>query len=109
MAEPFVVFVTAGSAAEAERIARALVEEELAACVNLLSPIRSIYRWEGKVEQSDEVLLVAKTTAESFERLRARVVELHSYECPEVVGWSIEKGHEPYLRWIEASVRPAGD
>ncbi|MFO7155782.1 MAG: divalent-cation tolerance protein CutA [Pseudomonadota bacterium] len=105
MAEPFVVFVTAGSAEEAERIARALVEDKLAACVNLLAPIQSIYRWEGKVEQSEEVLLVVKTTSEAFEKLRARVIELHGYECPEVVGWSIQRGHGPYLRWIDESVR----
>lgn len=105
MAEPFVVFVTAGSAEEAERIARALVEDKLAACVNLLAPIQSIYRWEGKVEQSEEVLLVVKTTSEAFEKLRARVIELHGYECPEVVGWSIQRGHGRYLRWIDESVR----
>lgn len=109
MAESIVVFVTVASMGEGERIARALVEERLAACANLLSPVRSIYRWEGKVEQGEEVLLVIKSTAEAFEALRARVLELHGYACPEIVAWPIGMGHAPYLRWIEESVeRPPG-
>lgn len=104
MSEPIVVFVTAGSMEEAEKLGRALVEERLAACANLLSPVRSIYRWEGKVEEAEEVLLVVKSTAEAFEALRARVLELHGYECPEIVGWPIGMGNGPYLRWIEESV-----
>lgn len=94
------VFVTAGSPEEGERLARALVEERLAACVNRITPVRSIYRWEGKVEQSEEELLVIKTRRSLFDHVKKRVQELHSYSVPEIVALPIVEGSEGYLRWL---------
>ncbi|MBW7996722.1 MAG: divalent-cation tolerance protein CutA [Candidatus Glassbacteria bacterium] len=94
------VFVTVGSENDALLIARTVVEERLAACGNVLGSVRSIYRWQGKVEDELEVLLMLKTRAALFESLRSRVVELHAYEVPEVVALPIEAGHGPYLDWI---------
>jgi periplasmic divalent cation tolerance protein len=102
-----VVLVTAPSPEKAAAMARVIVEEKLAACVNLVAPIRSIYRWEGKVCDEPEALMVIKTREGLFERLRERIVALHDYECPEILALPIERGHEPYLRWIGAST--AGD
>lgn len=94
------VFVTAGSPEEGERLARALVEERLAACVNRITPVRSIYRWEGKVEQSEEELLVIKTRRGLFDHVKKRVQELHSYSVPEIIALPIVEGSEGYLRWL---------
>ncbi len=104
MTDFIVIFVTAGSESEAETIAKALVEEQLAACVNILSPIRSIYRWEGKVADDREWLLVIKTRAERFAAIEARVKALHSYQVPEVIALPIVAGAEGYLRWLQESV-----
>jgi len=109
MSDAIVVLVTVPNAQTAETLGEALVGEELAACVNLLPPIRSIYRWQGAVERASELLLVIKTTRAGFERLRARVVELHPYEVPEVIALAMEAGHAPYLRWIADSVKAPGD
>ncbi|HZM52800.1 MAG TPA: divalent-cation tolerance protein CutA [Vicinamibacteria bacterium] len=95
-----------GAPPDAERIARALVEERLAACVNVVPGVVSIYRWKGKVEQEAELLLVIKTLAPRVEALKARLLELHPYELPEVVVLPIGGGHAPYLAWIEDQVRP---
>lgn len=100
MTDCIVVFVTAGSEAEAETIAKALVEEQLAACVNILPPIRSIYRWEEKVADDREWLLVIKTRVERFPVVEARVKALHSYQVPEVIALPIVQGSEGYLRWL---------
>ncbi len=89
---------------EATQIARTLVEERLAACVNLVPGLRSIYRWEGEVHEDPERLAVIKTTLPLFESMRARLVELHPYDCPEVIALPVERGHSPYLEWIRASV-----
>jgi periplasmic divalent cation tolerance protein len=105
MTDVRVVLVTCPSADTAASLARALVEEGLAACGNLVPGVRSIYRWEGKVVDEPEVLLVLKTTAARFEALRARVVALHPYEVPEVVSLAVEAGHAPYLAWVEAGTR----
>ena len=94
------VFVTAANADDAARIARVLVEERLAACGNVIGPIRSIYRWQGEVHDEPEVMLVLKTRAELFENLRGRVVELHPYDVPEIIALPLEAGHGPYLDWI---------
>jgi periplasmic divalent cation tolerance protein len=96
------VLVTAGSPAEARRLARALVERRLAACVNL-HPIRSVYRWKGKVEEAREVALAVKTTRARFPALRAAVRELHSYEVPCILALPVAEGHAPYLRWVRES------
>lgn len=95
-----VVFITAGKADEAGRIAEALVGERLAACCTLVRPVHSIYRWKGEVCRDEEILIIAKTRSALFEQLRARVKELHSYEVPEIVSLPIVEGHAPYLDWI---------
>jgi periplasmic divalent cation tolerance protein len=94
------LYITVPSRDVAEKIARALVEERLAPCVNIISGVRSIYRWKGKVEAASEVCLIAKSRAELFETLEKRVKELHPYDCPCIVAWPIEKGYQPYLDWI---------
>jgi len=95
------VYITAPSRELAEKIARALVEERLAACVNIISGSRSIYRWKGHVEAASEVVLIAKSRAGLFEPLEKRVKELHSHEVPCIVAWPIAAGHQPYLDWLE--------
>ncbi|HXU68544.1 MAG TPA: divalent-cation tolerance protein CutA [Polyangia bacterium] len=102
--EAVVVLVTVPNAETADKLGEALVGERLAACVNVVDGVRSIYRWKGTIERDDEILCVCKTTRAALERLRARVVELHPYEVPEVVALPIEAGHAPYLAWIMASV-----
>ncbi len=104
MTDSIVIFVTVGSEAEAEIIAKALVEEQLAACVNILSPIHSIYRWEGKVADDREWLLLIKTRVECFASVEARVKALHSYQVPEVIALPIMAGAEEYMRWLRESV-----
>lgn len=106
MTDAIVVLVTAPTADKAAELARALVEEQLAACGNVLPAIRSIYRWEGKIHDEPEALLVLKTRAPLFEALKARVVALHPYQVPEVLRLDVTGGHLPYLEWIGASVRP---
>ncbi len=90
---------------KAAEVARTLVSEQLAACVNLVAPVRSIYRWQGDVSDETETLAVIKTTTERFEAMRTRLVELHPYEVAEVIALPIEAGHAPYLAWITDSVR----
>jgi periplasmic divalent cation tolerance protein len=100
-----VVYVTTPDAAVAERLARALVEEELAACCSIVPGVRSIYRWEGRVQDDAELLLVIKTTAPRLDALARRVVALHPYAVPEVVALPVAGGHVPYLDWVRANVR----
>jgi uncharacterized protein involved in tolerance to divalent cations/8-oxo-dGTP pyrophosphatase MutT (NUDIX family) len=100
MQEFIVVYVTAGSPAEGDRLARALVEERLAACVNRIAPVQSVYRWEGKLEESEEQLLIIKTRRELFAAVEKRVRELHSYSVPEIVALPIVDGSQGYLRWL---------
>lgn len=100
MGEFIVVYVTAGTVEEGERIAAALVDERLAACVNRLSGVRSTYRWKGEVERADEELLIIKTSRDLFERLKQRVAELHSYSVPEIIALPILEGSESYLNWL---------
>jgi periplasmic divalent cation tolerance protein len=99
-----VVLITAPDAEQAGRIARQLVDEGLAACVSVVPQVRSIYRWEGRVEEGAECLMLAKTREDAFEALRARVVALHPYQCPEIVALPIAEGHAPYLEWLRTSV-----
>ncbi len=96
-----VVYITAPNEEEAARIAAALVEERLAACVNIVRSIRSIYRWQDKTEDEPEVLMIAKTRGMLFERLMRRVRELHSYTVPEIIAMPVIAGSEDYLRWME--------
>jgi periplasmic divalent cation tolerance protein len=95
-----IILTTAGSQEEAVKIAHALVERRLAACVNIVPRIESVYRWQGKVETSQEWLLLIKTQAELFERVRDAVKELHSYELPECVMLEVTAGSQKYLDWI---------
>lgn len=106
MTDAILVLVTAPSADKAAELARTLVEEQLAACGNVLPGVRSIYRWEGKVHDEPEALLILKTRAALFEPLRERIVSLHPYQVPEVLRLDVSAGHLPYLEWIGASVRP---
>jgi periplasmic divalent cation tolerance protein len=99
--EAFVVYITAPNEDEAAGIARALVESRLAACVNIVRDIRSIYSWQGKIEDEKEVLMIAKTRRELFEALKARVLEMHSYSVPEIIAVSIVDGSEEYLKWLK--------
>jgi len=103
MTEVLVVLVTVPSREDGERIAEALVGDALAACVNLLGPIRSIYRWQGEVCRDDEHLLVIKTTRPRWAALEARVRALHTYETPEVIALPVEAGSAAYLEWVRAS------
>ena len=96
----YVVFVTVPSEAEAARIGRVLVEERLAACANITGQIRSIYRWQGAIEDDAEFLMILKTSQASLDALIARANELHSYDVPEVIALPIQRGHPPYLDWI---------
>lgn len=95
-----IVLTTASSPEEASKISRALVERRLAACVNIVPHVQSVYRWQGKVEQATEWLLIIKTQAAAFERLRDTIKELHSYELPECIMFEIAEGSEAYLNWI---------
>ncbi|MHC1581407.1 divalent-cation tolerance protein CutA [Methanopyrus sp.] len=97
------VYSTAGDREEAKRIARRLIEEGLAACVNIW-PIESVYEWEGEVEEDEEVALLVKTTAEKAERVVRRIVELHSYDVPAVLVVPVLGGHEEFLEWIKEQV-----
>lgn len=106
MSERLVALSTVGSAADAERIAKALVERRLVACVNVVPGVVSIYRWQGELRRDEEWLLVMKTTADALERLRGSLVSLHPYDVPELVAWPIGAGHEPYLRFIDDGVAP---
>ncbi len=100
MQDLIVVYVTAGSAEEAEKLARVLVEEKLAACVNRVKAVESVYRWQGNVEKSDEELLIIKSRKDLFGALEKRVRELHSYSVPEVIALPVVLGSAPYLNWL---------
>lgn len=95
-------YVTASSRAEAVMIGRALVEERLAACANVFDGMTSIYRWDGKMHDEDEAVLVLKTTAARLAALTARIKQLHSYELPCVAAWPIADGNAPYLDWVRS-------
>ncbi|MGH7840336.1 MAG: divalent-cation tolerance protein CutA [Candidatus Binataceae bacterium] len=101
-----VVLVMAGSEREAAKIARVLLEEKLAACVNILGPVRSTYHWQGAIESASEHLLMIKTRSRLYRRLERRVRELHDYEVPEILAFTPAAGSKPYLEWIFASTTP---
>ena len=108
MSERVVAFSTVAKAEDAERIARVLVERRLAACVNVVPGVVSVYRWKGEVCRDEERLLVIKTRADRLEALREALVGLHPYEVPELVALPIESGHPPYLDWLDESVSEGG-
>ena len=105
MSDPIVVLVTCGSEEEAAKIANSLVEEGVAACVNIISPVRSIYRWEGKIWDEKEWVLIIKTQKKRFEELQKKVKSLHSYSVPEVIALPIVEGSAPYLKWLEETTK----
>jgi periplasmic divalent cation tolerance protein len=105
MTDKRIVLSTAGSEDEARKLARHLVEQQLAACVNIVPRVESIYRWQGKVESSQEWLLLIKTSAEKFPAVRDAIRELHSYDLPECIALTIEDGSPDYLQWLADSVK----
>ena len=106
MSDELIIFITAPNEDEARRIADSLVGEQLAACVNIVSGVESIYRWQGQVERDRELLLIIKSRAGCYADLERRVKELHSYTTPEVVAFKIERGSQGYLDWIRDSTTP---
>ena len=100
----YLVYMTAGDKDEARTIGRVLVESRLAACVNILENMTSIYGWEGRLQEDHEVVLLAKTTADRFNELKTKVVEIHSYDCPCILGFYASEGYPPFLDWIHESV-----
>src|SRR6185369_14409736 len=99
MSHELIAFVTASNKEEASRIASSLVTERLAACVNILSGVESVYRWQGEVARDSEMLLIIKTTDDKYLQMERRVKELHSYTTPEVIAFKIERGSDAYLDW----------
>lgn len=104
MSDKKIILSTCGNKEEAQEIAWALVERNLAACVNLVA-IESVFRWKNDVEGANEHLLIVKTTAEAFDRIRELIKEMNSYDLPECIELPIERGSEAYLKWIAESVR----
>lgn len=102
--QAFVVLVTCPTRAVAGRLGRRLIARRVAACVNIIPGLTSIYRWKGRIEQANEVLLIIKTTGGAFARLRREVLAAHPYEAPEVIAMPVVAGHAPYLRWVQESV-----
>jgi len=109
MTDKILVLTTCASEQEATRIAQTLVERRLAACVNVLRGLRSIYRWKGALEEDEECLLLIKSRRDLFGRLRAEIESLHSYELPEIIAVAIVDGSEAYLSWLEHELVPGPD
>jgi periplasmic divalent cation tolerance protein len=103
--EPIAVFLTAANRQEAARLAEMLVSEQLAACVQILPQMESVYRWQGKIERQPEVLLIAKTLAVKFDELEKAVRAIHSYETPEIVATPLSAVSAPYLDWLSANLK----
>lgn len=102
-----IVYMTAGNVDEASMIAKALVQRRLAACVNIIDGMRSVYEWQGAVQEEREVVMIAKTQADCFPELEEAVKEMHSYDCPCIVGLSASGGNHAFFEWIRAQVGPA--
>lgn len=102
--DPIIVLMTAASVEEATKIAEVLVNSKLAACVQVLPELQSIYLWKGEVERAREVLMIAKTTRAKFEALQSQVRAIHSYETPEIIALPIIAGSEDYLKWLTSSL-----
>ncbi len=102
----YLVYCTFPEAAKAAEVAKVLVNANLAACVNIVPGLRSIYSWKGEVCDDAEVLALIKTTTERFDELRAKLVELHPYECPEVIAVNVADGFAGYLTWVADNTRP---
>lgn len=104
MSDYLVIFVTTPDVGAAEMIARSIVEEKFAACVNIVPGVKSFYHWEGKIEHSEEALLVIKTTKMLFPKVESCVRAMHSYDTPEIIACPVIRGSQPYLSWIDKSV-----
>jgi len=102
-----VVLCTLPNSETAAEVARTLVGEQLAACVNIVPGLRSIYRWQGQVQDEPEILAIIKTSEEAFPRLEARLAELHPYDCPEILALPVNSGHAPYIDWVLGNVSSA--
>lgn len=98
------VYATFANDEEAVRIAHTVIEERLAACANILGPCRSIYRWQGEIEDAQEIAALFKTKADAAEALIARLAELHSYEVPAALVWPIAAAHPPYAQWVKENI-----
>ena len=99
------VVVTTQNVAEAEKIARKLVEKELAACVNIVPKIRSLYRWKGEIHEDQESLMLIKTSRKLLPELKKRIKKMHSYDLPEFIVFKIEQGDRDYLKWLESQLK----
>ena len=99
------VYITTGDKTEARKIGTALIESRLAACINIIDQMNSLYRWEGQIQDDREVILIAKTTAENVPALKEKVKSMHSYECPCIVCLPVTDGYAPFLEWIREQVR----
>jgi periplasmic divalent cation tolerance protein len=106
VSDAIVVFMTAANGEEATRLADMLVGAHLAACVQILPEMESVYRWQGRIERQSEVLLLAKTTRDKFEELEREVRALHSYDTPEIIAISVTAGSGPYLDWLRQATDP---
>ena len=102
-----VVLITAASVEEAQKIGHILVDEGLVACANIIPAVRSIFRWEGRVTEEEEALLILKSVSEVYDSLEAKVKAHHSYSVPEIIALPIQTGSEPFLKWIREMTRPA--
>jgi len=109
MSDAIVVFITAPNYDEASRLANLLVDERLAACVQILPQMESVYRWQGKIERQQEILLIVKSVVAKFDELEKRIREAHSYDTPEIVALPINRGSQPYLEWLSASINKSTD
>lgn len=105
MSNYIVIYITTGSVNEAKKIGRALVEEKLAACSNIISPIRSIYSWQGKICDDKEALMVLKTRKKHFKQIVKRVETLHSYDVPEIIAIPIIEGSSKYMSWLNEETK----
>jgi periplasmic divalent cation tolerance protein len=104
MLEIIVALCSCSDSGAARRIANALVEQRLAACVSILPSVESVYRWQEEIQSASEALLLIKTTSESFPALREKILELHSYDTPEIIALPVVAGFEKYLRWMGEQV-----
>ena len=104
MTDALIVLCTCSSSGEAQKLAHSIVSEEAAACVNIVPLVESVYRWEGKIESTQEVLLLIKTTRARFDALRDVIVRQHSYDTPEIIAVPVVAGLEKYLTWLGATI-----
>lgn len=102
----YLIYCTFPNADKAAEVGRTLVDEKLVACVNIVPGLRSIYRWQGQVYDEAEVLTISKTTVERYSALERRLVELHPYDCPEVIAVRVQDGYEQYLTWVDENTQP---